>query len=73
MALGPLSPSVEKVHPQWPLLAALVLNVFWRKLANLANCASVGRLTPDELQSLEIGLKALRDRLAAEADGDRTE
>jgi hypothetical protein len=53
-----------------PLLVALVLNVLERKLRALIERAP--GLSPPDQHALKAGLRTLRTRLAAVADGDRT-
>jgi hypothetical protein len=55
-----------------PLLVALILSVLYRKLSSLADCAPAPNLTPADRAALADGLRTLRDRVAAGADGDRT-
>ena len=56
-----------------PLLVALVLHVLAAKLTALAELADTPHLSSVERNSVVEGLKAARDLLAAEADGDRRE
>jgi hypothetical protein len=55
-----------------PLLVALVLDMLCRKLAALLRRAVARNLKSADHQILELGLRALRDRLASAADSDRT-
>jgi len=55
-----------------PLLVALVLDTLFLKLMALSRCAPAPNLTHADHQRLDAGIRALRDRLASAADGDRT-